>query len=122
MHYLLEMIDFNNIDNYDIEPQYKGYIKKFINSALLKNLKDAKVYKEYEFIYSENNEIKHGIIDLMLEYEEYIDIIDYKLKNIDDSHYYDQLKGYQEYIMHKTKKDVHLYLYSIISGEYEKIN
>ena len=58
----------------------------------------------------------------MLEYEEYIDIIDYKLKNIDDSHYYDQLKGYQEYIMHKTKKDVHLYLYSIISGECEKIN
>ena len=46
----------------------------------------------------DNNEIKHGFIDLMLEYDDYINIIDYKLKNIDDLAYIKQLNGYKQYI------------------------
>ena len=34
----------------------------------------------------------------MLVYENYIDIIDYKLSNIDDEKYIDQLNGYKKYI------------------------
>ena len=58
----------------------------------------------------------------MLEYDEYIDIIDYKLRNIDDDNYLKQLQGYQEYIMKKTNKEVNLYLYSILTKEMKKIS
>ena len=58
----------------------------------------------------------------MIEYEDYIDIIDYKLKNIEDDNYIKQLKGYQKYIMKKTNKKVNLYLYSILTKGIKKIN
>ena len=57
----------------------------------------------------------------MLEYDDYIDIIDYKLMNIDDSAYLKQLKGYEDYISKKTNKKIRLYLYSIIEGTYKEI-
>ena len=50
-------------------------------SLLFNNLDNTNIYKEYEFIYESNNIKKHGIIDLMIEHDNYIDIIDYKLKN-----------------------------------------
>ena len=52
----------------------------------------------------------------MLEYDNYIDIIDYKLKNIKDESYKKQLKGYKKYIETKTNKKVNLYLYSILNN------
>ena len=39
----------------------------------------------------------------MLEYSNHIDIIDYKLKHVDDLEYLNQLNGYREYIENKTK-------------------
>ena len=53
----------------------------------------------------------------MFEYENYIDIIDYKLKNIDDEEYLKQLEGYKNYIYNKTKKEVNIYLYSILDND-----
>ena len=79
------------------------------------------VYKEYEFMYEEDTIDYTGVIDLMLEYDSYIDIIDYKLKKIDDHEYLKQLNGYKDYINKKTNKQVNLYLYSIIDGTYKKI-
>ena len=70
---------------------------------------------------SEEEKEYHGVIDLMLEYEDYINIIDYKLKNIDDSAYQKQLQGYQKYIQKKTNKKVYLYLYSILDSHLEKV-
>ena len=49
----------------------------------------------------------------MIEYNDYIKIIDYKLKNIEDEEYKKQLKIYREYIESKTNKKVYTYLYSI---------
>ena len=57
----------------------------------------------------------------MFEYEEYIDIIDYKLKDIEDKNYLKQLNGYKEYIENKTNKKVNIYLYSIINNDLRKI-
>ena len=51
------------------------------------DISHANIYKEYEFIYDEDNTTYHGIIDLMLEYQDNIKIIDYKLKNINDDAY-----------------------------------
>ena len=122
MHYFLEITDFKK-PNYEIIPSiYQEYIKKFLKSNLLKNIKDATIYKEYEFIEHDLEIKKHGIIDLMLEYDSHIDIIDYKLKNIDDNLYDSQLKGYKDYIKTKTNKEINLYLYSIIDNTYRQID
>ena len=58
----------------------------------------------------------------MLEYNDHIDIIDYKLKNIEDEYYQKQLQGYKEYIKTTTNKEINLYLYSILDEKWKKIN
>ena len=70
-----------------------------------------------------NNEYNntHGIIDLMLEYDDEVKIIDYKLNNINDDEYLLQLSGYKKYIEDKTKKNVNIYLYSILKGELKEL-
>ena len=93
-----------------------------MNQEVLKNIKDAKIYHEYEFVYDKDSIRYHGIIDLMLEYDNHIDIVDYKLKNIEDFHYLDQLNGYKEYISLVTSKEVNIYLYSILDDKMKKIN
>lgn len=123
LHHILEILDFKSpnlleeINYLDISNYYKSKITSFVKTLLTKNLNEAKVYQEFEFIDND----KHGIIDLMLEYDDHIDIIDYKLKNIDDDAYLLQLKGYEEYITNRTKKLVNTYLYSIIEEKYEKV-
>ena len=121
LHYLLEITDFKKKDLTLIDEKYQKYFLKLFNSDLFSNLDNTNIYKEYEFIYDCDNIKKHGIIDLMIEHDNYIDIIDYKLKNIEDNLYHEQLLGYKEYIKTKTNKDINLYLYSIIDGRYEKI-
>ena len=123
IHEILEYLDFKNIDYSNIEDDFTtNKIKKFINSDILKNVKNAKIYKEYEFIYNVENNKYHGIIDLMLEYDDYIDIIDYKLKNVNDEAYLKQLNGYKKYIEKISNKRVNIYLYSIMNEEIKKIS
>ena len=124
MHQYLETIDFLNPKPFldKLKPFYKNKIEKFLNTPLLKDIKDANILKEYEFIYYKDDTEYHGIIDLMLEYKDYIDIIDYKLKSIDDENYLNQLHGYQEYISNLTNKKVNIYLYSIIDNTIKKLD
>lgn len=111
LHYLFETEDFKNSSN--------PYILNFIKHI---DLNYINCFKEYEFIYEQNNEVKHGFIDLMLEYDNHIDIIDYKMKNITDENYLKQLNGYKEYIESITKKKVDIYLYSILDNNLQKLN
>ena len=122
-HYLLEIIDFKkkDIDNYSIDDFYKQRIINFLNLDIFKNLKTGTIYKEYEFIEIIDNVKNHGIIDLMVEYDNYVDIIDYKFKNVDDEAYIKQLKGYKNYIERKLSKKVNLYLYSIINEKLKNV-
>ena len=122
IHYLLEIIDFKNPNYNLIDKFYQDKIKNFLNQDLLKNIENANILKEYEFMHEENNTTYHGIIDLMLEYENHIDIIDYKLKNINDENYINQLNGYKNYIENKTNKKTNIYLYSILENNLKKIN
>ena len=117
---LIEYLDFNNPNFDNVDTKYVDKIKAFLNQDI--DFKNAnKIYKEYEFYYEKNSEIKHGIIDLMLEYDDYIKIIDYKLSNIDDKNYIKQLEGYKEYIEEYKNKKVKLYLYSILKEELKEI-
>ena len=79
-------------------------------------------YKEFEFIYKDSDNYYHGIIDLILEYDNHIDIIDYKLKNVFDSAYKKQLDGYKKYIELKTNKRINIYLYSILDNKFSLID
>ena len=115
IHEIFELTDFKSDNNQN------KYIINFLNQPLLKNIKDANILKEYEFYTTNNDQELHGIIDLLLEYKDHIDIIDYKLKNIDDSEYLNQLNGYKSYIEKKTKKEVNIYLYSIIDDNIKKL-
>ena len=121
LHYYLETLDFNDPDYSLIEPQYREYIESFMDSDLMKDVKNGKAYKEYEFIYEENNEKKHGFIDLLMEYDDHFDIIDYKTKNIDDEHYDEQLNGYRRYIESISDKKTNCYLYSLLDKSYRMI-
>ena len=117
IHYYLEMLDFKNPDYTSVDNKYINKIKAFIDSPLLENIKEAKIFKEYEFM----DDGKHGFIDLLLEYEDKIVIIDYKTKTIDDVHYDEQLNGYRTYIESLSSKPVYCFLYSIIDETYREV-
>ena len=123
IHEILELIDLKN-PNLDLidNKYYKDIVYDFLNQDIVKNINSAKIYKEYEFIYYEDDNKYHGIIDLMLEYDDYIDIIDYKLKNVTDSNYIKQLNGYKDYISNKSNKDVNIYLYSLMDRKIIKLD
>ena len=121
LHYYLETLDFKDPDLSGIEEKYLPFIRNFLNSEIMKDAKDGKAYKEYEFIYEEDGERKHGFIDLLMEYDDHFDIIDYKTKNIDDQHYDEQLNGYRNYIKMISDKKVCCYLYSIVDSIYREV-
>ena len=121
IHFLLEVIDFKN-PNYDFieNDYYANIIKDFINCPLLKNISDGIIYKEYEFFDLDTN--TSGIIDLMIVYNDHIDIIDYKTKNILDDSYLKQLSVYENYILKNFKKPVNTYLYSLLDRTFKLCN
>lgn len=110
IHEILEREDFYNSKNKYVLNLIEKVEPNFIN-----------VCKEYEFVYQKDNNDYHGIIDLILEYEDNIKIIDYKLMNIEDEKYIEQLNGYKEYISTITNKKVYIYLYSIINNELKEL-
>ena len=122
-HEIFELLDFRNIDLSLVDNKFiRNKVEKFLSNDLLKNISNANIYKEYEFIYIKDNNEYHGIIDLMLEYDNHIDIIDYKLKGITDENYIKQLNGYKEYIEKISNKEVSTYLYSILDEKVLQIN
>ena len=120
MHEVFEYLDFKNpnIQSLPISDYFKAKIEKFLLLIDTKNI--INVYKEYEFSYEKDDNSFHGIIDLILEYEDKIKIIDYKLKNIDDENYDKQIKTYKEYLSTKTNKKIETYLFSILKEKLEE--
>ncbi len=121
VHEVLEFIDFKNPNYTGLEESVVRQIDKFLNLDIIKQNKNAKFYHEYEFVIEDNKTLSHGIIDLLIETEKEFIIIDYKLKNIDDSKYREQLQGYRKMVQNVTNKNVSCYLYSIIGGNLKKI-
>lgn len=116
VHEILEYLDFKNPSNI---PEYKEEIECFLNSGI--DFKTPEIYKEYEFIYEEDNTLKNGVIDLLLEYPDKFIIIDYKLSNIDDDNYNKQLNEYKTYLNKFYHKPVEIYLYSFFKKELKEI-
>jgi len=117
MHEVFENANFLNL-NLD-HPHYDK-LNNFVNTLKI-NL-NTKIYKEHEFIYEQDDITYHGIIDLVLIEDDHIKIVDYKLKNIDDEKYVDQLKVYYNYLKLHFDKEIKMYLYSIIDNNLKEIN
>lgn len=122
MHEALECLDFinPNYDKYSVLIQEK--LKSFLSDPLLINIKEAIIFKEYEFLYKEDSNTYQGIIDLFLVYKDHIDVIDYKLKNINDMNYIKQLNSYKAYLSKKFNLPINIYLYSILEEKFESLN
>ncbi len=120
LHEILEYLNFYNPNLEHLEHFYRSKIENFLNCELLKNVKSAQIFKEHEFIMQIDDTNYHGIIDLMLVYNDHIDIIDYKLKNILDENYIKQLELYSKYARQFTSS-VTCYLYSILDGTVKKV-
>ena len=118
-HSILENIDFRNPNYDELSDFERNIVEKFINNDIFKGF--IHIYKEYEFIYTVENDEYHGIIDLLVEYDDEFKIIDYKLKDISDDAYIKQLNGYKDYIESISNKNVSIYLYSIILGTLKKL-
>lgn len=109
-------------ENLDLETRKKTgneYVDDFLELDILKNIKSYR--QEYDFVHTEKGVEKIGSIDLLVEKEEELLIIDFKLSNINKSEYIDQLNGYKEYMQTKTNKPVRCFLYSIIKKELKEI-
>ena len=123
VHEILEELDFSNPVLLDTIPDSKitSKIRAFLDSDFMKKLKSYPMYKEYEFYYYDQQELQHGIIDLLIDLGEEAIIVDYKLKNIFDENYTKQLNGYRTYIEEKTGKKVRCYLYSILDEKVSEV-
>ena len=123
MHRFLEMTNFKTVNVDSINNNFKKEVISYLlNSDIFKDIENSEIYKEYEFIYNKDTTEYHGIIDLMVEHDTYIDIVDYKTSNIDDLAYIEQLKGYKEYISSISNKDINCYLFSIVKKELKKLD
>ena len=119
MHYILEVTDFNNPDYDNLKDYEKELLSKFIETKIYNGAKE--IYKELEFYTTNDNVVEHGIIDLLLVFDDHNIIIDYKLKNTQDDAYLKQISGYRNYIEKLTNKPTITYLYSIIDGKLVEI-
>lgn len=120
LHSVFEMVDFKNPVMDTLPKFYKQKLESFLAQDIF-HKKIINIYKEYEFIYEVENEIRHGIIDLILQYENGYAIIDYKTKAIDDIEYEKQLKGYKVYLESIVKCPVDIYIYSILDETLKKL-
>ena len=118
-HSILENIDFKNPNYCGLSDFQRRKVEKLVENDIFKDF--IHTYKEYEFIYTVENEEYHGIIDLLVEYSDHFKIVDYKLKYITDEAYLNQLNGYRKYIESISNKPVEIYLYSIINEDLKKL-
>lgn len=124
MHYVFEVFDFKNgsIDDFDVDNEVKNCLTNFFKHEEVANIKNANIYKEYEIRFESNGATYHGFIDLLVEYDDHFDIIDYKLSNINSEEYKVQLNGYKDYIESRFNKPTNIYLYSIKKDIFKKLN
>ncbi len=115
MHEILANLDLQHPILEGLNNFEKQKVKAFLNTNILENV--LNVYQELEFYYEDEGISYHGIMDLVLEYALEFKIIDYKLNNIQDEGYLQQLKGYKKYLARMTDKKIKVYLYSIVTEE-----
>lgn len=120
LHAYLEITDFVSKDtSFITDPSIKKYVDNVVNNPLFSNLEESKILHEYHF-YDDINSV-NGIIDLLIVKNSEVLIVDFKLKNIEDAAYKNQLKIYKKFVSTITDKPIRMYLISAINGKEEEI-
>ena len=120
LHYALELLNYETKDlSYIKDDRIRKYVDNVVNSFVFKDIKNAKILHEYEY-YDEVSGV-NGIIDCLIIKEDEVDIVDFKLKNISDSHYNEQLNIYADYVKKICKLPIKKYLISAITGEVREV-
>ena len=94
---------------------------KSIRSRKLRKFQNTVYNTKNNVFMKDNNTLSNGVIDLFIVYNDHIDLIDYKLKNIDDPNYIKQVTGYKEYLTSIFNKPVNGYLYSIMDTALKEV-
>ena len=120
IHYLLENVNFETKDLSMIKDfRKRKYVNNVISQDLFKNVKNSQVLHEFPFKDEQNH--TNGIIDCLLLKDDEVDIIDFKLKHLDDDKYVLQLHTYYDYIKQITDLPIKMYLIGAITGEVKEI-
>jgi ATP-dependent exoDNAse (exonuclease V) beta subunit len=115
MHNILQSVDLKSkdISSFSLTSKEKRLLDNLLKLDCFANLDNANVYKELEFIYNDLENSYHGIIDLLIEYDDHFEIIDYKLSDVNKEEYIRQLTVYKNYLNQISNKEVKTYLLSI---------
>lgn len=114
-HEQLEHLDFTSSDVlHGLQEPLLSSVKALIETSPFKKRANSKFYHEYPFIDELGTK---GVIDLIIETEDELFIIDFKLRNIDDPSYNAQVNGYVAYLSTLTTKPVSGFLYSLLKKE-----
>lgn len=120
LHHLLEIVDYESKDtSFIANPQLRRYVDNVLHSSLFSHVKNADLRHEFAF-WDDKNHLQ-GIIDCLILTPTAIKIVDFKLKNIDDKNYINQLLAYRAYLEQITSLPIQLYLLSAITGEEKEI-
>lgn len=126
LHKYMELIGLGKnkyqlIDKLINDKNDKDKILNFIDSDFISSLIILNYYSEYEFIYEDAERQIKGIIDLIIETNEEMIIIDYKLSDIESEAYFEQVETYKRYLKTVTDKLISGYLYSFNKKEFRKV-
>lgn len=120
IHYALELLDYKTKDTSFIKDnKMKKYVENVVSSFVFRDVENAKIMHEYRF-FDEVTGV-NGIIDCLIIKNDEIDIVDFKLKNISDFHYDEQLNIYADYVKKISTLPIKKYLISAITGEVREV-
>lgn len=120
IHYLLEITNFETKDtSFITNPKQRRYVDNVLKQKVFDNVKNNQILHEFSF-FDEKNGV-HGIIDCLVIRDNQIDIVDFKLKNLDDDKYVLQLHAYRDYIKQISPLKINMCLISAITGEVKEI-
>ena len=120
LHAYLENIDLDNRSTeYIHDMRMRRYVYNVINSPLFKGIHNKDVRHEFPF-YDEDSGVQ-GYIDALIIKDDEVNIVDFKLKHIDDEEYDKQLRTYKSYIKKITNKPIKMYLLAAITGEIREV-
>lgn len=98
-------------ESYKLSEKEKELLNKCAKNyeKFYKTVTNAKTYKEFEYYYIKDDIIYTGVIDRLDEYEDHVEIIDYKVTSLDEDTvkniYKTQMKMYVDAVKNIFKKE-----------------
>lgn len=121
VHSIAENIDFANPDySYIKNEKLKEVAQNLVKNITSLGCLEGMCYHEYSFYLEETDTL--GSIDLLIVLKDRAIIVDYKLKNISDEAYVNQLRVYSNAVEKIFSLKSECYLYSLYDGILQKIN